>query len=200
MLNSTNNDRVTDLERSLDYLQQRITQLESLLTASTTDQIVRPFKAKAKSGVSYPAYGAHILPGMFLDAKHSTTGATTDRSANGYMDIGIIDDDIMTKEGDIGYAFRLNNQWFKLPIGQRFLIAKSPSGGIPASTGTDGVNLGSATCNVYGIDTSTDQRISLGISLKVYNTTTSAIDGDTWIGIMPAYFGAWVVILEVCDE
>lgn len=57
------------------------------------------------------------------------------------------------------------------------VIAKAPSGGIPARSGT---TLGKATCTVQAIDKSTDA-ISDGQSEVVYNLSETAIPADSYV-------------------
>jgi len=57
------------------------------------------------------------------------------------------------------------------------VIVKTPSGGIPARSGT---TLGSASCTIQVVDKSNDS-ISDGSSIDVLNLSTTAVAGDTYI-------------------
>lgn len=59
-------------------------------------------------------------------------------------------------------------------------IVKTPSGGIPARSGT---TAGKASCTIYLLDSSTDT-LSSSDSVDVYNLEDTDVDGDIYIGAM----------------
>ena len=77
----------------------------------------------------------------------------------------------------------------------RAFVCKTPSGGIPARVND---TPGSATCDVYGLDSSGDLT-SQGFSLTILNLAGSAVAGDTYIMVKREdATGSFFVDLEDC--
>lgn len=81
-------------------------------------------------------------------------------------------------------------------------VAKTPSGGIPAiasgdaGTGTGGYDEpGSATCEIYCIDETDNTPDLRDIDLEqiVYNVSSTAVSGDTYVFVARDKFGHWIV-------
>ncbi len=72
------------------------------------------------------------------------------------------------------------------------VIVKTPSGGIPARSGT---TLGSASCTIQVVDKSNDS-ISDGSSIDVLNLSTTAVAGDTYINAIRDRAGNFVADLS----
>ena len=77
-------------------------------------------------------------------------------------------------------------------------LVKAPSGGIPGRAGTI---LGSATCDVWTENATTDQIKDSTLDITVYNWTTSAVcaNGDRY-GLAGWCNGAWYIIAEDCND
>lgn len=77
-------------------------------------------------------------------------------------------------------------------------LIKAPSGGIPGRVGTI---LGSATCDVWTENATTDQIKDSTLDITVYNWTTSAVcaNGDRY-GLAGWCNGAWYIIAEDCND
>lgn len=77
------------------------------------------------------------------------------------------------------------------------LLAKAPSGGIPARNGT---TAGSATVTVYTLSDS-DVLTATDRTVVCKNISGTAVAADAWIVIAPEYTRrAYVVLVESCDE
>ena len=199
MLKATNEERIAVLERKLEIAQQQIDQLTQAQRGRWVNEaVIRPFKAKSRNGESYPSLGAGEIPGFLGEPSHGSGSASvTDRATDGMMDFGVWDDTDLIQENEIGVAFKYGSQWFRIPGGPRGLLALTPEGGIPAISGS---TLGKAECDIYYLNTSTDGRVDTGLDWDVYNMAPAAVAGDTYIAIMPLYFGAWLAVVEPCDE
>ncbi len=76
----------------------------------------------------------------------------------------------------------------------RIAIARAPSGGIAARSGT---TPGSATCGLYEL--SSGSLVDSGITETVYNVFSSAIANNAYVIIAQDYIGGdWYVISEDC--
>lgn len=75
-------------------------------------------------------------------------------------------------------------------------IARVPAGGIPAlsDVGTAGDTPGSATCQIYKIDSS-GVLVDAGFSLTVYNLSREPIDSK-YVPVYKTKFGKWVAHTE----
>ena len=82
--------------------------------------------------------------------------------------------------------------------GKEIKLIKAPSGGIPGRVGT---LLGSAECDVWNENATTDQIKDSTLNITVYNWTTSAVcaNGDRY-GLAGWCNGAWYIISEDCND
>jgi hypothetical protein len=87
-------------------------------------------------------------------------------------------------------------------------VAKTPTTGIPARSGT---TLGEAACDIYRVVSAVVEAVP-SFSEKVYNLQPSAVGGDTYIGIKRDKYGTWIadtgggsanlrhgIVTKVCD-
>lgn len=84
-------------------------------------------------------------------------------------------------------------------------IARSPVGGIPAlqSMGSTGIGdiPGSALCMIFKTSQSADLTEDVtGYQQTVYNLSTSAIPGDTWLIIVRDKYGKWYALQTISSE
>jgi hypothetical protein len=83
-----------------------------------------------------------------------------------------------------------------LPEQRRVALAKAPSGGIPARSGT---TPGSATCTFWEIATG-PTLTATSISETVYNVSGTAVAANAIITVNREYItGKWIVIMESCE-
>lgn len=83
-----------------------------------------------------------------------------------------------------------------LPEQRRVAIAKAPSGGIPARSGT---TPGSATCTFWEIGTG-PTLAATSVSETVYNISGTAVAANALITVNREYIsGLWIVIMESCE-
>lgn len=76
------------------------------------------------------------------------------------------------------------------------LIAKAPSGGIAARSGT---TCGSATCDVYTLDDSDDLTVT-DRTVVVKNISGTAVSANAWLIVAPEFTRrAYIVIVESCE-
>lgn len=87
-------------------------------------------------------------------------------------------------------------------------IARTPSGGIPAltlapGTGSTGADIedepGQAECDIYRVITSGADEILVPVESlfkTVYNLSTTAVSGQTWVKVIKDKFGTWLVDVD----
>jgi hypothetical protein len=74
------------------------------------------------------------------------------------------------------------------------IIIQTPSGGIPARSGT---TVGKANCTIYSISAS-DILTSTGVSVSVVNLAAEAVAGSVY-GQAKRAGGRWVIDYEECE-
>lgn len=83
-----------------------------------------------------------------------------------------------------------------IPEQRRVAIAKAPSGGIPARSGT---TPGSASCTFWEIGTG-PTLAATSVSETVYNISGTAVAANALITVNREYLsGLWIVIMESCE-
>ncbi len=82
-------------------------------------------------------------------------------------------------------------------------FARTPSGGIPARTdnitGTGSSlqddDFGQASCSIYRL-TSEERPVPVGLTRTVFNMSSAAVDGDSWVLVVRDKYGRWFVSRE----
>jgi len=99
------------------------------------------------------------------------------------------------KEGDI-IPITWNGSFYEIAYyaPQSGIIIMTPSGGIPARSGT---TVGKADCEIYSID-GDDKLVATGVSVSVVNIAAEAVQGSVY-GQAKRAGGRWVIDYEECE-